>query len=198
MSLTVDKGQNITKAVEVLRETYKNLNLLFSEMDIVGKDQGFIPLTSKFLRWKSDTIEDGWLTSDFIKIYQLESEPAFDSEKLSDLKNGPIYAVEIELDSEGGYPEITASRYLFDLSKWSRMPAVSDHWLYHQPYRFDDKFEIEEEDGVWRSTPRKASVSNTYWGFQSAVGISFPLIHVQDADSIKLEIFQRLLNLPEA
>lgn len=48
MSLSNDLGRNISRSVNVLRETYKNLNLLFNEMDMIGKELGFIPLTSKF------------------------------------------------------------------------------------------------------------------------------------------------------
>lgn len=62
--------------VEVLRTTYKNLTLLMGEMDMVGKEQGFAPLGPKFLRWKSDRYEEGWLLSDFIKIYQLDGASA--------------------------------------------------------------------------------------------------------------------------
>ncbi|AIQ39908.1 hypothetical protein [Paenibacillus sp. FSL R5-0912] len=69
MSISNDLGGNISLAVKVLRETYKNLNLLFGEMDMIGKEVGFVPLTPRFLRWKSDSYEDGWLLNNFIKIY---------------------------------------------------------------------------------------------------------------------------------
>lgn len=67
MSSTNDFGENISLAVKVLRETYKNLNMLFNEMDIIGKEKGFISLHPKFLRWKSDSYEDGWIN--FLLVY---------------------------------------------------------------------------------------------------------------------------------
>ncbi|AIQ56197.1 hypothetical protein [Paenibacillus borealis] len=76
MSMSNNLGVNISVAVNVLRQTYKNLNLLFSEMDMIAEEMGFVPLSTRFLRWKSDNYEDGWLLNNFIKIYQLDGASA--------------------------------------------------------------------------------------------------------------------------
>jgi hypothetical protein len=196
MSLTNDLGGNISLSVNVLRETYKNLNLLLGEMDMIGKELGFIPLTSKFLRWKSDSYEDGWLLSNFIKVYQLDGATA-GNEQVPDLKDGAVFVVEIDLEGQEEYPEITLSRFQYDLSQWERMPAISDHWLFHNPYRLENHFVIECVDDIWSSKPNEKS-SKKYWGLQQAIGKSIPLTTVCDSESIRTQIFQLLSELPEA
>jgi hypothetical protein len=48
---TIDQvGRNISQAFGVILATYKNLDLLFTEMDLEAKDMGYISLTPKFLR----------------------------------------------------------------------------------------------------------------------------------------------------
>lgn len=66
---TTNTGQNISNIVYVLRETFKNLNLLFSELDQIGEEEGFVSITPRFSRWRSDSDYEGWLTSNFIKFY---------------------------------------------------------------------------------------------------------------------------------
>ncbi|RRJ66975.1 hypothetical protein EHV15_31645 [Paenibacillus oralis] len=195
MSSTNEYGGNISLAVKVIRETYKNVSLLLGEMDMVGREQGFVSLNSKFLRWKSDSYEDGWLLSNFIKLYQLEGESA-GNDQVPDLKDGPVFVVEIDLEGEEEYPQITLSRFHYDLSKWERMPAISDHWLFHDPYRLENHFITEENKGLWKSKTRDKSV-NRYWGLQQAVGKVIPLVGVCDAASIKGQIFESLLKLPQ-
>lgn len=194
MSSTNEHGENISLSIKVIRETYKNLSLLFGEMDLVGKEQGFLSLIPKFLRWKSDSYEDGWLLSNFIKIYQLDGESA-GNEKVQDLKEGPLFVVEVDLEGEVTYPEITLSRFQYDLSQWDRVPSIADHWLFHDPYRLHNHFVIEEQDGLWKSITRNKSIKR-YWGLQQAVGKTIPLVGVQDAASIKSQIFEALLTLP--
>ncbi|WP_313638294.1 hypothetical protein [Paenibacillus sp.] len=196
MSISNDLGANISLAVKVLRETYKNLNLLFSEMDMIGEEMGFVPLTARFLRWKSDSYEDGWLLTNFIKIYQLDGASA-GNEQVPDLKEGAVYVVEIELAGDDAHPEITLSRFHYDLSRWERMPAISDHWLFNHPYRIENHFDVEGVDDIWRSKIKGKS-SKKYWGFKQAVGKTISLVTVNDAESIREGIFKQLLDLPEA
>ncbi|OIJ21705.1 hypothetical protein BKP45_03120 [Anaerobacillus alkalidiazotrophicus] len=132
-STNPNMGGNISIAVDVLRETYKNLHLLFSELDRIGEDEGFVPITPKFLRWKSDSAHEGWLTSNFIKLYQIENEHP--STNITDLKNGPIFGIEVDL-GEDEYPVIALIRYHFDYSYWTRLPNVSDHWVFISPSPF--------------------------------------------------------------
>jgi hypothetical protein len=196
MSTIHDAGRNISLSVKVLRETYKNLSLLFNEMDAIGQEQGFIPLLPKFLRWKSDNYEDAWLLRNMIKLYQMEGESA-GNDNLPDLKDGDIFAVEIDLEGEEEYPEMTVSRFRFDLTKWNRLPSIADHWLFWEPYRYDNHFVIEQDaDGLWRSRTKEKSVPR-YWGLKEAVGVTFPLTSVYNADTIRTELFGSMLRLPD-
>ncbi|PET30575.1 hypothetical protein CN518_20350 [Bacillus anthracis] len=121
MSLTNNLGQNITLATNILQKTYENLNLLFIEMDRVGEEEGFMSLTPKFLRWKSESNTNGWLTSNFIKLYQLQENSSVPH--LSDLRTGDIYCVEVSLNNGSeDYPEITLARFTYDYDFWTSTP----------------------------------------------------------------------------
>ena len=194
MPITNEYGENISLSVKVLRETYRNINLLFTEMDMIGKEHGFIPLIPRFLRWKSDSYEEGWLLSSFIKIYQLDSSSA-GKYQVSDLRDGDVYVVEIDLEGQENYPEITLSRFQYDLSLWEHLPSIADHWLFHDPYWLESHFTIEYNSGIWRTKTNEKSIKR-YWGLQRAVGKSIPLTTVTDSETIREQIYQALLQLP--
>lgn len=185
MSSTNDKGNNITNAVKVLKETYKNLNLLFAELDRVGERSGYMSITPKFLRWRSDSSSDGWLTNDFIKLYQLKSDP--DLPDIEGMKDGLIYGVEIDLDTYD-YPTISLNIYEFDLSYWKYSPSVSDHWKYWDPFRYIDYFDIDEK-GMTSSSKTKEKYVSRYSGLQRSVSKSIPLLSVSSPENIKILIF---------
>lgn len=190
---STNMGQNISNAVYVLKETYKNLNLLFSELDRIGENEGFISITPRFLRWKSDSDYDGWLTSNFIKLYQVEKDSPL--KHLQDVKDGFIYGIEVDLVGEENYPTISLTRYKFDYSGWNKTPAVSDHWIFWDPFRLEKFFDITQDNGVWiRKTLEKAK--SRYWGMQSAVSIEIPLVSITSPEDISIKIFQETENLP--
>lgn len=186
-------GQNISNSIFVLKETYKNLNLLFSELDRIAEKEGFIPLTPKFLRWKSDSDYDGWLTNNFIKLYQLEKDVPL--KHIQNLKDGFIYGIEVDLEGENNYPTISLTRYQFDFSEWNKIPTISDHWVFWDPFRVDKFFEITKINGVWTSTTLEKA-KNRYWGMQSAVSIDIPLLSITSPEDISSKIFAELENLP--
>jgi hypothetical protein len=194
MSLLINKsnGENITSAVTVLKETYRSLNTLFQEMDRIAEDVGFTSLTPKFLRWKSDSDSNGWLTNNFIKLYQVEGNSV--NPHLPELRDGDVFGVEVDLDGEE-YPQIALTRYTFDYALWTRIPAISDHWVFYNPFRDDNSFEIDESNGIWRSKPYAKSIKK-YWGIQRAVSRSIPLLKVSSPDTVRTEIFGELVLLP--
>ncbi|MEK4486920.1 hypothetical protein MHH81_15330 [Psychrobacillus sp. FSL H8-0484] len=187
-------GQNISNSIYVLKETYKNLNLLFSELDRIAEKEGFIPLTPKFLRWKSDSDYEGWLTSNFIKLYQEEKDSPL--KHIQNLKDGFIYGIEVDLEGEDNYPTISLTRYQFDFSEWNRIPTISDHWIFWDPFRLDRFFEITKVNDVWTSTTLEKSKIR-YWGMQSAVSIEIPLVSITSPEDISTKIFLELENLPK-
>ncbi|HBI02431.1 MAG TPA: hypothetical protein DDY49_00180, partial [Paenibacillaceae bacterium] len=73
-------GANIRNAVKVLQQTYENINRLFNTMDTVGSEEGYLSITPRFLRWKSDVEPSGWFIKDFIKLYQRDEDPELDND----------------------------------------------------------------------------------------------------------------------
>jgi hypothetical protein len=187
-----DLGQNITAAVNVLNKTFENLNLMFTEMDVISEEAGFVSLTPKFLRWKSDSSPSGWLTNNFIKLYQIKDHSSVGH--LTELKDSDIYCVEIDLEGENSYPEISLTRIEYDFSVWSRIPSVSDHWIFWNIFRDVNFFNINGEENIWTSEPYNKS-KNKYWGIKRAVSKSIPLVTVSSAESIRTEIFENLRKL---
>ncbi|WP_166030732.1 hypothetical protein [Neobacillus terrae] len=153
----------------------------------------FFPYTTpKFLRWKSDSSTAGWLTNNFIKLYQFENHTSLPN--LPEVKEGPVYCVEVDLEGKDDYPEITLAKLTYDFSQWTKVPGVSDHWIFWDIFRMTNSFEINESNGTWASKPH-SKAAKKYWGLQSAQGESFPLINVSSAETIKTKIFDRLLSL---
>lgn len=186
------KGENITSSVTVLKETYRNINTLFHEMDRIAEEEGFTTITPKFLRWKSDSDSDGWLTNNFIKLYQVSGNSVIPH--IQELQDADLFGVEIDLDGDE-YPQIALTRYTFDYTFWTKMPAISDHWIFYNPFRDDTNFEIDECDGIWKSKPYAKSIKK-YWGIQRAVSRSIPLINVDSSEAVRKQIFEELLLLP--
>ncbi|MEH7440638.1 hypothetical protein V7182_24615 [Neobacillus drentensis] len=193
MSLVTNNlGQNITTAANVLIETYRSLDKLFGELDRIGEEEGFISVTSRFMRWKSDSDPDGWMPTNFIKLYQLDKDPDFPGEL--GLKSGALFGVEVDL-LLNDYPTISLNRYTFDYSQWTRLPSISDHWVFWGPFRNDNLFEIEEVNGLWTSEPFEKA-KKRYWGIQKAVSSEIPLLEITETETIRAKIFQELELLP--
>lgn len=111
------------------------------------------------------------------------------------MKDGPIFAVEIDLIGENGYPSISLSRFTFDFSFWDRMSSVSDHWLFYYPFVEDENlFTISELNGVWTSIP-KEHIKKKYWGFEKAIAIEIKLMDVDSPETIRSKVFGELMEL---
>jgi hypothetical protein len=163
------------------------------EMEVEAKEAGFVSLTPKFLRWKSDNESDGWLINDFIKLYQREGDTSPAEESNQDI--GSIYGVEINFEEE--YPKIWLIRYTFDFSLWGRIPAISDHRTFYYPLGESSWFNVKEQNALRTGTPVDDSVKKRFWGIQKAIGKSIPLVQVTSRESIRTLIFDALLSLPE-
>jgi hypothetical protein len=161
-------------------------------LDRIGEEEGFITLTPRFMRWKSDSDPGGWLTINSIKLYQIEKDPDLPSNL--GLKSGSLFGVEVDLLSNE-YPVISLIRYTFDYSHWTKLPSISDHWIFFGPFRYDNFFNIYEKNGLWSSEPLEKA-KKRYWGIQKAVSREVPLIEITTPDSIRIKIFQELDQLP--
>ncbi|OZI10741.1 hypothetical protein CEW92_15025 [Bacillaceae bacterium SAS-127] len=79
--------------------------------------------------------------------------------------------------------------------KWNRTPAVSDHWLFSDPFRVEKFFDITKDNGVWISKVLEKAKSR-YWGMQNAVSIEIPLVSITSPEDISTKVFQELESLP--
>ena len=199
-------GQNIATAVKVLYKTYEHLNRMFSEMDRIAMEEGFVSLTPKFLRWKSDAWTNGWLLSNFIKLYQRSSDPVFGTGHSSqviqeaELRDGAVYGIEVDLDDvdEFSYPVLTVFKNEYDFSEWNRMPQVSDHSIFYYPIHDNDCFSYtcdEDKDNLWHAVANEKG-KKKYWGIQQAHQLQIPLTSITNIETIRIEIFERFRNLP--
>lgn len=188
-------GVNIGNAVKVLKQTYENINRLFNQLDIEGSKEGFISIIPKFLRWRSDVEPSGWLITDFIKLYQREKDPDMGND--SGLKNGPIYAVEINLNNDE--PTIYLKKYIFDMDSevWTKPPAVSDYWLYFYSTTNEDLMDIKKDNDIHIVVPKNEKASKIYRGIKEVRYTSFDLVSLDSREKVKTMIFDGLKKFGE-
>ncbi|MDQ0896259.1 MULTISPECIES: hypothetical protein [unclassified Paenibacillus] len=124
----MNTGENITNAVKVIQRTYENLSRMFKDLDEIANRAGFVTITPRFLRYKSDNDITGWMVGGFIKLYQLKEDPEIPGS--GGLHNGPIYGVDVTLSDEGySFPTLTVVKYVYKtLTGWGKLPAVNEHW----------------------------------------------------------------------
>ena len=158
--------QNIENAFSVVKTTYVNLSKLFSAIDSVCIDNGFINIIKdqkSFLRWKSDNDPFGWLINSFIKLYQGNDFPKQIEESQSDeiRKDEFIYALDFNLEQS---PILKIAKFSFDISEWTNSPNVSDHWVYYWPLKTDNinDFDFEQEGEYIKSTPKNITVVDKF------------------------------------
>lgn len=186
-------GSNIGNAVKVLQQTYENINRLLNEMDTVGSKEGFISITPKFLRWKSDAEPSGWFIRNFIKLYQRKEDPDLDNE--SGYKDGPIYGVEVNLEEDE--PQIYLGKFIFEMDPdvWRRLPAVSEHWRYYNPTVREDYMKITQVDNLTIAVPLNEKSSKSYNGIQEVRYTGFNLVSLDSREKVKTMIFDELMKL---
>lgn len=187
MSIVQTKGENIVQATNLLKETYKNLNILFQELDRVGKEQGYVTINPRFMRYKSDTDPDGWMTTNFIKLYVKGETVPSGIEEIRDL---PWYGVMVDLndDEDLKIPLLTIVRYQFDQSYWTRIPAVSDYWTFWSPF-FDAPFNTTYEDGKW-TILSEGNLKKKHSGFEKLEALDIPLFDVKSPEDVRSKVFE--------
>jgi len=187
MSIKPSNGESVVQAKNIIIETYENLSILFSELDRVGEQEGYVTITPRFMRYKSDTDYTGWLTTNFIKLYVKATNPPASIEEIREL---PWYGVMVDLngDEEEKIPLLTIVQYKYDQTYWRRLPAVSDHWAFWAPF-FGDGFEINNDGREWSSTSSEG-VRKKHYGFEKAIAIDIPLFEVKSPEDIRIKVFE--------
>lgn len=201
---TSDIGTSIWNAMSVVLDTYKNVSKLLPELDIVASEEGFVSITPNFLRWHSDREPNGWLYSSFIKLFQRNEDPAH--AQVEDLRQGSIYVVDVNLFkvqevNEGErdrQPLLYLCRFVYDpeLSLWTRLPGMADHWRFYWPIR--DPGSQTKCLGFYSVSVPAVSQKKGYWGLERALFTTSDLVSVNSRDAVKSRIFQPLKELPES
>jgi len=194
-----DVGVNINNAFKVVFDTYQNLKKLLDEMDSVAQEAGFFSLLRSsfgFLRWKSDVQSHGWFPTDFIKLYQMVSDPEHPT--ISDLRLAPVYAVEIAF-LQGDRPIVVAARldYDFDMAGWESLPRTSDHGNFYWPLVGRESDFTEIPHPVYTIRQIQNHKKKFYLGIDKVVLTRKDLVSVDSKDSIASVIFGTLLELAE-
>jgi hypothetical protein len=189
MSIIQSNGKSVFQATKIINETYENLSILFSELDRVGEQEGYVTITPRFMRYKSDTDFNGWMTINFIKLYVKSDIPPT---SIEDIRELPWFGVMVDLEGneEEGIPMLSILRYQYDQTFWDRLPTVSDHWAFWAPF-VEDGFDVIREGNEWTSTSSERAKKKHY-GFEKAKAIDIPLFEVNSPEDIRVKVFKGL------
>lgn len=190
--------ENIRNAMQVLYETYENVQKLMDYTQMVAQESTKYRLVSpKFLRYKSDSETRGWLINDFILVFQNSDDPDCESE--NGWKNAPVYTMEIYLGDkdykESNVPSIYLSKFEYsDLNDWRESCSPAEHWRFYYPLRSKNDMEFIEKGIYCIGTPRNAKTSSKYWNLKKVTFREIGLIEV-NSDNLKHMIFDNFDNL---
>lgn len=194
MSIKDETGRNIVNAFKVVRKTYENIEKFLADLDNVADKEGYYPISLRFLRWRSDQNSEGWLIGSFVKVYQSKKDP--DQDNKTGLKDGPVYAVEIDLLEEKS-PLIYLSKFVYDFKNhdWDGYVAVSEHWGFYYPVRNKDEFNMENKGEYVESKPKSQKIADNYWGLVEVVFKKIELVDVDSPEKIKSLIIDEFKTL---
>lgn len=191
----MSSSENIRKAFEIVVKTYENVDKLMKYCDVASEDLGYIALHQRFLRYKSDVEPLGWLTSEFIKVYQHKEGRALDNS----FYDGPVYVMEINFD-DGPFIYVSKLEYE-DISTWDAKLRPGDYWGFSNPICEDNENfkvgKLEDEGNLFESVPKNQAVKDEYWGFERAVFIKHDLTVVRrgNIQDIIFDTFDKLRSL---
>lgn len=184
----MSSAENIRNAFNVVHKTYENIKKLMDYCKTVANEKSqYITAVDKFLRWKSDIDYSGWYIHDFILLFQKRS----DAELENEWRNGPVYAMEIELRSEDPQkvPSIYLSKFVYaEIDSWYKGCSAANHWVFYWPLRNRDIMNIETNEGITMAVPKTKEAGQFYWGLERVTSVSIPLTDIT-ADNALEKIF---------
>lgn len=179
-------GENIRNSLQVLYRTYENISKMMEQCKSIAEDNGYLLMTDKFLRWKSDSNSDGWLLNSFILLFQRSSDPECTSG--NHWRNGPVYTMEICLGLKSdleALPEVLLSKFEYrNIMGWSEGCSPAHHWAFHQPVHPERNklFIMQQKGDFFASIPVNEKVSDTYWGLSQAIFSTVPLTDIKSSN----------------
>ena len=185
----MNSGENINNAFKVVFKTLQSVQDLMECCTANYDDRTYHLPIDRFLRYSSDQSWEGWIYWSFILVFQRKADG--DIMKENDWINAPLYAVEINLDSDTNEnePQIFIAKMEYnDLSTWSKGISPSSHDKIYNPIhkvKFFDSFDL---NGKYCMIVPKAEaiekVNKNYWGFKRAVMKSIPLVQITEENYI--------------
>ncbi|MCG6154021.1 hypothetical protein [Leptospira bandrabouensis] len=186
--------ENIMNAFEIVEKTYHNSLKLLNEIENKLTNSEFISITpNKYLRYRSDVDFYGILIKSLIKLFQKQNDPVHI--KNENLRNGPIYGIEINF---GNYtvPKLILSSYSFNNieANFSYLPSLAEHWLYFNSTHNKDSFEFVNYSDLNQiiSTPKTAKISKTYYSLKKVTFTELDLLNFTSSED--LETISEILN----
>lgn len=185
---------NIAKAFEIIDKTYENVEKLMKYCDSIAEDNGYISMSDRFLRYKSDKDYEGWMTRIFVKLYQRQDDMPLENEWL----DGPVYAMFIRFYDEAA---VYVSKYDYkSIESWNKGASPSDFWGFTWPIEDEVEFTrslATEDETVSVSMPTGERVSSKYWGLQCVKTMRHELMDINkdNVSELIFKGFDRLRNL---
>lgn len=185
----MNSAENIRNAFIVVHKTYENVKKLMDYCKTITDEKShYIIAADKFLRYKSDNDYSGWYINDFILLFQKRS----DAELENEWRNGPIYAMEIELRSDDPVkaPTVYLSKYEYaDIGSWNKGCSPANHWVFYWPLRNREIMNIATNKELTTAIPKTKEMGKRfYWGLEKVSYISMPLTDIT-ADNALEKIF---------
>ena len=163
-------GRNVHNAVAVVFKTLQSIEKLMIKIRAELDEEKYYMPADRFMRYNSDVSWEGWIYWSFILLFQRKE----DGEVMENgWINGPVYAVEINIDSDTcDEPELIVAKMNFgDISDWNKGCSPSNHTLFYDAIHANkDIYEVKSEnsDYAWVGV-KVGSEENTFWGFENMV-----------------------------
>lgn len=162
-------GENIHNALIVMDKTYENIDKLMNYCRTISENEtNYTSATSKFLRYKSDNDYNGWMIKNFIMLFQYKS----DRKLKNGWHNGPIFAMEINLEDEE-VPKIFLTKFEYEsINSWDPGLSPANHWAFYWPLRRDDSMDYEEFPDYVKGTPKPSmeeKIAKDYYGLKRVI-----------------------------
>lgn len=158
-------SDNIKNAFNVVVKTYDNVLKLMNYCDEVAESMGYVPVTDKFLRQRSDLNKNGWLYRSLFKIYQDKNDILIEG---SELREGPIYSIEFNFEDE---PVCCIGKFEYEnMMGFKKQISPGDSWLFYYPtLPGDNRLDFFKIDSEYTYSVPKEKYKSSYWGLNRAI-----------------------------
>ncbi|MDO4557318.1 MAG: hypothetical protein Q4B70_19565 [Lachnospiraceae bacterium] len=201
-SVNKTHAQNINNAFKVVFKTLESVeNLINCCISKFDQEQYHLP-TERFLRFSSDRTWQGWIYWSFILIFQRTEDGPLEK---NNWINGPLYAVEIDLDAEvnENAPQLLIAKMEYDdIGEWPEGLSPSEHGKFYDPIHEEKYFEGKDlEDGLRCVVPKRScedTVKRSYKNLRRTIVKRLPLVEITEENYLD-EIFggiEQLAKLP--